>query len=160
MKQLRARARFKLTVDSDRFDGDVYETDADSVSMTLRVGLDNVGDKAAGHTVLNVLVPASHSFFAWSAQNGTRKPPDQDQPLPTSEVLKTPDGPELAAMWITKTVARVALRAGLVTWFIVQVPVPCELPVRVVAQSDDLPDDQEQVKCDRTFHIRRKTATG
>jgi hypothetical protein len=53
LKQLRARARFELKIDSDRFDGDVYETEAPvSANLVLRVVLSNVGDRAAGQAVV------------------------------------------------------------------------------------------------------------
>ena len=70
-----------------------------------------------------------------------------------------PDGSEVAAHYIFKKGARVPLRGGQVAWFMVDAQVPSDTPIRVYAESDDLPDDEDQAQLDRTFHVRRETST-
>jgi hypothetical protein len=157
MKQLRARARFEVTIGTDRFDGDVYETDANTtVTMTLRVGISNVGDKAAGETVVNVLTPASFGELVWSTRSGQRIPA-AERGMPTGDTLTMPDGEEVGAQMIFHTIQRVSMRGRREVWFMVDaVPVPCVVPVAVGVNSDDLPEDEELVLTSRTFYIRRK----
>ncbi len=59
LRELRARARFTITARPLEADPDgVLRTDATRVFVRAEIGLANVGDKAAGPTTLNVLLPA------------------------------------------------------------------------------------------------------
>jgi hypothetical protein len=153
MKQLNARARFELSVDLEHGAGGVIELQPSRPEITFRVSLRNVGDKAAGQTVMNVFAPASASHLVWSNPKGGQLSA-QDDAIATPETLILPDGSEVEARFITKTIPRVALRPGVMTWFTVVVREPSDLPVRVVAQCDDLPDDQEDARCDRLVQVR------
>lgn len=157
MKQLRARARFDLTIGMNRFDGDVHETEASTTVMVFFVGLSNVGDKAASETVLNVHTPASFGQLLWGTQTGESS--SERRGIPTGDTLTMPDGEEVGAQMISRTFQRLSLRGRTEFWFMVDgVPVPCVLPIGVVVNSDDLPDDQEFAWATRTFYVRRKGA--
>ena len=157
IRQLKARANFTLTADVETGaspdDPDLIKVAASAVIVRVRVGISNVGTKAAGPTLLNVLVPALFEDPAWVDHRGVRDGP-KIAPIPTPELLKMPDGREVQAHWIEKKIPRVALRGGQVAWFAVQVGVPTDLPIRIVAQSDDLPDDVTEVVLDKTIRVR------
>jgi hypothetical protein len=158
MKQLQARARFDVTIDTDRFDGDVYETESNTTAtMVFFVGLSNVGDKAAGETVVNVFTPASIGELLWSTRRGERSPAARG--MATGDVLTMPDGEEVGAQMISHAIQRVSMRGRREVWFTVdRVPVPCVLPIAAGVNSDDLPDDQEVAWASRTVQIRQKGA--
>lgn len=76
-EELARRADFELTV---RPTGPgTTEIGLDTARQTARhqqhtlyfeIGIQNTGDRAAHHTVVNVLVPKQHSNLAWSLPNG------------------------------------------------------------------------------------------
>jgi hypothetical protein len=156
VKQLRARARFELKIDTDRFFGDVYETEAfASVSLVVRVGVSNVGDKAAGETIVNVLTPASPGELSWSTASGQKIGAEPGRP--SGDAVTMPGGEEVQAQVVSYVMERVSRRGRREVWFMVEnLPVPSDLPVAVVVNSDDLPDDQDVAFAQRTFHVRSK----
>ena len=153
MKQLGARARFDLAVLLEQgFERGEVSVESGHPEITFRVTLDNVGEKAAGETILNVFAPATNELV-WSTRSGMQLS-SPDDAAATPEKLRLPDGTEVEARMIAKAIPRVARRAGHMTWFTVVVRQPADLHVRVVAQCDDLPDDQENVTADRLLRVR------
>ena len=160
MKQLAARARFEITarVVSGAPDG-AFEIDR-GVSMAMakvEIGLTNTGAKAAGPTALNVLLPGRIRSFAGLTSGGERYGPD---PVATSETLTMQDGTQAEAQWLNADIPRVSNRTPVLrwVWFSVEDRALTRIPLRVKAQSDDLPDDQAEVVLDSVIHVRWREA--
>lgn len=100
LRQLRARARFRLLprpLYPEPDDDGVIRVDASTVRVLVEFGLKNVGDRAAGETVLNVLAPRSVSNFRWSGPRGEETPPDAKPAADTPEELTDADGKTTSA---------------------------------------------------------------
>ncbi len=108
MRDLRARAKFKVkltTVGNDVRDG-VRWTKAGRTAVRVSVGIKNEGDKAAGETLINALVPAHLENVRWAGPGGqaTEEP---KMTTPTEEKLTGSDGTEYDAKFLSRTVPRV-----------------------------------------------------
>jgi hypothetical protein len=159
-RELAKRADFEVTV---RPTGDQYtNVGRDSASLVVRatfvilrfeIGLRNIGQRAAAHTVLNVLAPDSYGDLTWTLSNGGKRENLQAPAMKTSESLEQGRG----SWWISEEIERIALRTPKLRHiaFAVQVPTDGELtvPLRIKAQADDLPDDVEERVKDYTVTV-------
>lgn len=155
MRQLSARARFDLTGDVVRNRSRPFLSTAGGESMrtvVVQIGVTNKGEKAATHTTVNVLAPQSVENLAWCDAKGE---PDPGSPSPaqTSDTLRTAEGDE-ECLWLSKEIARVSLRSPIVSWFTFDAPVGTRVPVRIKADSDDLPDEVPESVIDRVIDLR------
>jgi hypothetical protein len=64
----------------------VIVENATAMLLHVRVGLSNVGDRAAGQMTLNVLVPSIYTDLTWTGAGGQR-PRAASPPAPTAETL-------------------------------------------------------------------------
>jgi hypothetical protein len=160
--ELVKRADFEITVrpvgsayTEIRPDSAALATAAETVHLRFEIGLRNVGQRAATHTVLNVLAAQRYSGLTWTLPNGGAV---DSRPVlaHTSETLEE-DGQE--SVCISDEIERVALRTPRLRHVAFTALVPREgtLPVRlrVKAQSDDLPDDVEEHVKDYVVNITR-----
>ena len=162
LARLRARADFVGTVKfpqaADTGDEVVtLVTEGNSGNIRIEVGLKNEGDRAAGFTVLNLVVPAwARHSVRWSGplgeELGTRSPPAE-----TDEQLTDPAGETTGAVYLALELPRVARRPHYVkfAWlqFDVQPGGERWVPVRFTAQADELPDDIDEISVRRTLRI-------
>jgi hypothetical protein len=149
LAQLRRRARFALTLDVDEAnaDGEVITTsDGPTTGLVVRVGLKNVGERAAGQTTIRVLVPRPVGA-RWT---GTRP---SVVPERTTEQLGVGEN-QVEAWYVTKVLPRVGLRENPVEAVKIGAHVPSELPIRFRADADELAEDDDAV-IDRLFVVRR-----
>ena len=103
LAQLRRRARFSLTLEVDGADADgVIVTQATAIGLVVRVGLTNVGEKAAGQTTMPVFLPRG-SDARWSGAQTTR------DPEPTTELLGVGEN-QVAASYVEKVLPQVGRR--------------------------------------------------
>jgi hypothetical protein len=100
--------------------------------------------------VRNVIVPAVYKNFHWCGPVG-EKIEHAHPPVPTPELMPNPDGRDRAAHYLSRTIDVLSRRSPFQAWatFYVEVPRHGEspetsIPVRVTAESDDLPDAEPE----------------
>jgi len=159
LRRLRARARFVITLQAITSAPAVDIDDDLAVSAPIgqpfdqvfEIGLSNVGDGAAGPTVVNVMVPANVAGFGWTTVGGTMASAQRDA-RETDETLTRGDG-EIPAKWIAYEVSRVSTRTPVLLHFRLTVGATVQrVPIRVKAQCDELPDDVFETTTD--FELR------
>jgi hypothetical protein len=159
MKQLRARAHFKITLtvinaSRPRDDDPLGIMSAVGLTMWSRfeIGVANSGERTAGPTVVNVLVPANLSEFFWSDATG-RKLVDADAPVATSEPLRIDDR-DFGAQWISVELPRVSTRTPRLVWFTCSIASNVnQMPIRIKVEADELPEDGSEVVVDAVFRV-------
>jgi hypothetical protein len=151
MRQLRARARFRLT---PRVLGanerGVIETGGSVRHVRVEIGLKNIGDRAASATVINVVAPRRLESLRWCGPKGEDvTDPALRQTAETAEVLTDVEGRRFEAEYLARELPRVGRKMDYVGWITFAVAVPPEgetsVPLRVTAQADELPDDIQEV---------------
>lgn len=161
MKQLTARADFKLTVERidlpwGKLPPELTGRGASKRILMFRLGVQNSGNRAAGPTILNFIMGPDPEIAYWSTVNGKRKEEDdvpQDvTPTPDEELKGSLDGE--APVYLARIIERVSLK-GVLIFHVVMVVDTHDLEdssfeVRFTAQADELPDDVE----DRSMQIR------
>jgi hypothetical protein len=136
LRQITARADIVLTAGLLPDMGDTYVLQASAAIIRVQIGLQNVGDKAAGETTVEVLLPGGLTGLYWSDRGGTQLPTDSS---PARERLPLPQGGEAAAQLLTRKIARVPRGAPEYLWMMFTVAsAPAEIVVRIKARSDDL----------------------
>jgi hypothetical protein len=155
MKQLTARARFHLTIRvvSAAADG-VFEIVQASISVArIEIRLANTGEKPAGPTTVHLLIPGLLRQFEWER---SELGPLGGNPIASSETLRMPDGGDVSTQVLITQVPRVSNRRPTLLWatFWVDDRSLTEIPVRMKAISDDLPDDQSAEVTDSIVQIR------
>lgn len=159
LKELTARARFDLTLKSPQADDDgVIRTEGSGMWPRLEIGIANLGNKAAGPTTLNVLLPRHLEYARWCGPMG-EDIPDVAPPADTAEVLPDGQGGEVPAMYLTEVLPRVGRRDHPVRWVRFSVHVPdsgqMTIPLRVRASADELSDDESEPLVDVLLRIER-----
>jgi hypothetical protein len=152
MRQLRARARFRLalrTTPAPDDDGVIREN-ATVVNVRIEVILKNEGERAAGDTVVNVVAPR-HVGLRWCGPRGEQLA-DATPAAETPEELADADGRTWSGEYLKLTFPSVTRRAAYSRFAALSVEVPREgvrsVPLKVTAQADELPDDvDEEVEC-------------
>lgn len=158
---LRARAKFKVTlttVGRGMKEG-VRWTKAGRTAVRVSVGIKNEGNKAAGETLINALVPAHLENVRWSGPGGqaTEEP---KATAPTNEKLTGPDGTEYDAKFLSRTLPRVGTKPHHVVYFQfwAETKRPGDsvaVPIRVKVQADEIPDDIEEYVVDHIVRVER-----
>jgi hypothetical protein len=150
LRQLQARAKFQFTVRPTPEPGDdgVIRVDATVACVTVEIGLRNVGERAAGETLVNAIAPRDLREFRWSGPHGEVRPDDSD-PAETREELTDDDGRVYPGQYLDKELPRVTRRPYYVTWVTLMVEVPAQgvrsVPLRFTAEADELPDEEPLV---------------
>jgi len=145
----RGRARFVLTLEAEGASPDgqvVTMSEGPTMQLVVRVGLTNVGEKAARRTTLRVLVPRE-SDAGWVGAE-TKLDPEL-----TAERLSAGEN-QVEAWCVTGVLARVGIRDHRVVALSLGVRVPSEVPIRFRADAAELADDEDSV-IDRLFVVRR-----
>jgi hypothetical protein len=165
LRDLRARAKFKVTlttVGKDVREG-VRWTKAGKTAVRVSVGIKNEGDKAAGETLINALVPAHLENVRWAGPGGqaTEEP---KATTPIDEKLTAPDGTEYDAKFLSCTLPRVGTKPHHVVYFQFYAETrrpgdSAEMPVRVKVQADEIPDDIDEYVVDHVVRVERMTAS-
>lgn len=154
MQQLTARARFDLSIRAldAGADGALEIVGASMANARFAIRLANTGDKASGPTNVEVRVPGSLRNFVWTDAGGTSYEP---RPIASRETLRMPDGRDVTTQLVTTQVPRVSTRTPVVLYimFLVE-PSVTQVPVRIKAGSDDLPDDEGALVHDAIVQIR------
>jgi hypothetical protein len=153
----RARLRVSLTVDPEPDDDGVIRGDGGTIWVRVHIGIKNEGEKAAGPTALNVLIPAGIRYFAWSGPNGDEIPESTRQPQDVPESLP---GWE-RSQYLDLELPRVSLRPHYqktVRFSTPELPDGGELsiPVRAKVQADELPDEIDEVVAKTTLRFARR----
>lgn len=163
LRQLNARAQlspFAYLAGNDELDNIV--SDATRVTALIEVGVANSGDKAAGPTTLIVAAPV-HEDIRWCDAAGRDLPGD---PGISREgiTVPAPSGHGRApveAHYLETELPRISLKSPVVRHVRVNAAVPTEqgrphvVPLRIVARSDDLPDDVDEVRVCWEFEVRK-----
>jgi hypothetical protein len=166
-REQEARARFDVsvrTVDAD--EEGIRWTDANTTTQITRIaiGLKNIGDRPAGETLLNILVPEGLEYARWSGPGG-EEIPDGKQTAPTPELLQDADGEErIASKHLGTTWRRIGMRSHYEKYVTLPVQLPPRetglqqgtVPVRIKVQADELPDDIDEYVIDYTVRVVRR----
>ena len=159
-----ARASFKLSVDivnaDAGTDGGMLTTEGNHAMVRLRIGIENVGDRVAGPTTVNVLLPAQYgggSALRWCDEGGADIP---DGPAPTTTSEQIGNGANTGpAVYLYCNVPTVSVRSPVILFMRFHVgPLrehPIDVPVRIKAQADELPHDIQEVTLDRVVGVRQ-----
>jgi hypothetical protein len=139
MKQLNARARFKLTahaLNAAPVPDSVEVPHRGATSARIQIGLANTGTRAAHATTITVLIPLRIGGFKWTDSGGSSL---LGTPRPIDEEL---DGEPCQSL--TTEISIVKLKASeVVRWVEFRVDRDMhQVPVLIKAQSDDLPGDE------------------
>lgn len=162
LRRSRARARFQLTLQAPSADGDgVIRSEGSHLSLRVEIGIKNVGNLAAGETVVNVLVPRWLDVVGWCGPNGEELKPGRDSLAGTSERLEGFDGTEQEAKYLTTTLPRIGTKPGHVLNVMSFADIPSEgrleIAVRVKVQADEIPDDVEEYVKDAIVGVEKSS---
>jgi hypothetical protein len=165
MNRLRARARFELSIavpgGKEVEPGQwLLVTDGSVVYVRVQLGFKNIGERAAGPSLLNVVVPSGLSDFKWCGPGGE----DVDT---RSHVAQTPerltDGSRdgVPGQYLSMEVARVARRPHHLKFirFAVRLEglnAEVVVPVKFTLQADELPDDVQEEFVTATIRVLQK----
>lgn len=160
LRDVRARARFKLTLRSVWADEDeVMRSRKKAFHALVSIGVKNEGDKAAGETLVNALVPRHLEHVKWCGPNGERSDETSVLTKTDDEKLTSPDGTEYEAMYLSRMLPRVGTKPHHLLHFRfrieMQEPGPLVLPIRVKVQADEMPDDIEDYVKDLMVRVER-----
>jgi len=149
MKQLQARARFTLRLRPLRADDDgVIHTKGSKAYVIVEIGLKNDGNRAAGPTVINVVAPRHLETLRFCGPSGEELPATQ-APAEAAETLVDAQGGRMSSKFLSTELPRVSLRPHYLKFARFPVDVPdqgeANVPLRVTAQADELPDDVSEV---------------
>lgn len=162
-----ARARFDVTVRTvDADDDGIRWTDRNTTTQHTRIGIGvkNVGEKAAGETLVNVVVPRSLEFARWAGPNGEERP-EGKLTAETAELLPDAHGNQtVPSKFGSSTWDRIGLRPYYERFVQFPVDLPpreselsqATVPVRVRVQADELPDDLEEYIVDHLVRVVRR----
>lgn len=160
LRQLTARARFDVTVQAHGADADglLISTEPEE-AVVIAIGISNRrGDKAAGPTVINALVPQGTMGLRWCGPNGEQRPNAPNQLLTTPEPLP---GTEFRSWYLARELERVTRRTVRLVHFAFLMEVPADgeasVPIRVRIESDDLPDEEPEVVQELIVRARRSS---
>ncbi|MEK6276938.1 MAG: hypothetical protein AABM29_02860 [Actinomycetota bacterium] len=153
-RERRARARFRVTLTPHpgRANwGGLILTEGNVMNVRVVVGIKNVGDRAAGATLVNVLVPDHLESVRWCGPNGEDHPDGPGSTAPASgwDVLK--DGErDYPAKYLSRTIPEVGIKPHYALYFTFHVNVPdpgqgeARVPVRAKVQADEIPEDVDE----------------
>jgi hypothetical protein len=125
-------------------------TDVSGAYARLEIGLSNVGDRAAGPTTINVLIPGGVRDFRWASSSG------ELYGAAATMTAETLGGDHRPSQWLSQEIPRVRLRTPELRWVQFQVERGglADIPIRVKAQSDDLPEDDGEKVLNFTVEVR------
>jgi hypothetical protein len=165
MRQLQARARFDVTL-TPQWPADengLIEQDASTTRVTVAIGISNErGDKGAGPTTVNALVPEGIvTGLRWSGPQGEEAIGLSKIILTTPEILIDAEGNEYKAQYLFHELPRVTRRTARLLHLTCDVEIPRHgersVPIRVRVESDDLPDEEPEVVCERMIRVRLRS---
>jgi hypothetical protein len=164
-RERKARARFNVTVRTvDADENGIRWTDADTQHTRIGLGVKNIGDRAAGETLVNVVVPRSLPFARWAGPSGEEMP-DGKVTVDTPELLPDAEGNEtIPSKFLASTFDRVGRRPHYEKFVQFPVELPprdsglrqTTVPGRVRVQADELPDDVGEYVVNYTVHVVRR----
>lgn len=162
LRELRARAKFMVTLSTvgpNVRDG-VRWTDAAKTAVRVSVGIKNDGDKAAGETLINALVPAHLENVRWSGPGG-QEAEEPTVTAPTDEKLTGPDGTKYEAKFLSRTLPRIGTKPHHVVYFqfYAETRRPGDsvaIPVRVKVQADEIPDGLDEYVAEHAVRVERR----
>lgn len=163
LRRINARARLSVFASlAGNDESDSIVSDATWVTARVKIAVANSGDKAAGPTTLIVAAP-NHEDIRWCDAAGRDLP---GEPALSREAITVPapsghGRAPVEAHYLETELPRISLKSPAVRHIRVNVVVPNEqdrshvVPLRIVARSDDLPDDVEEVRVYWEFDVRR-----
>jgi hypothetical protein len=150
LHQLQARARFQLTprpVYPEPDEDGVLRIDATTLQVRVEIGLKNVGNRAAGETVLNVVAPRYLMNFRWSGPLAEELA--VAGPALTAEELTDDQGRVFVGQYLALILPSVTRRSHYARYFVFSIDVPrtgiTSVPFRLTAEADELPDDEPEL---------------
>jgi hypothetical protein len=160
LRKARARARFEVslrTVNSDH-DG-VLRTNANRCAARVEIEIKNAGDRAAGETIVNVLVPREQDLIRWCGPNGEELEEDFGGTASRSDILVGTDGRRVQSKCIQRKLERVGIKPTRLLHFQFNVEVPsagqAAIPIRVRVAADEMPDEVEYYPADHLLRVAR-----
>jgi hypothetical protein len=129
----------------------------------VAIGVRNDGERAAGETLVNVIVPRDLPA-RWS-QAGGEEIPGGDQAAGTHELLPDAKGEmTVESKYLSSTWPRVGLRSDYEKYvqFPVGLPSPesafqqTTVPIRVTVQADEIPDDIKEYVVRHVVRVARR----
>lgn len=163
LAEVQARAKLAVSVSTVNADPDgTLRTDATGVAARIAIEILNEGEKAAGPTLITVLIPRSQTA-EWYQPRGI-DPGEARDLRPVDEVLHDPaTGAELEAHYLSRIISRVPRKATTVTrlevvFYSIGPPPPesgrdsTRTPILVRVEADEIPDD---VDCYERAHELR-----
>jgi hypothetical protein len=162
LRQLGAKARFELTLrilQPEPEDDGVIRA-VGSVRVLVEIGVKNVGQRAAGETLIQVIAPRNIANFRWSGPKGEQRPDLlAGAALETPEELTDDNGTVHLGQYLDRGLERVTRRTYYVAFFVLDVETPPtgvrSVPVRVTAEADELPDDEPEASARWMIRLAR-----
>jgi hypothetical protein len=153
MKQLNASAEFLLSVGLAYTGGprtDTVHVHGGGLTIArVEIGINNMGTKSARATTLTVIAPAPVQGFDWTNSQGEK----EGDPAVISTTHNRLPGINLCVN-LFKQIDLVKRRTPSVHWVQIKVDdrMP-EIPIRVTAHSDDLPEDAPEASVDFILRV-------
>ena len=122
----------------------------------VEIGLKNTGERAARHTIVNLVAPRWLEELSWAEPGGSPKRGDARPPASTpDERLTDASGQEHSGIYLTEAPPLIGRRPAYVRYARFLLPSGVEsIPFRAVAQSDDLPEEVFEVREDFLLRLR------
>ena len=157
LRQLQAHADFAVTAELLPDGGDTYILTATAAILRVQVGLQNTGDREAGETRVEVLVPGGLRNVEWTDSRGARLDRLSTSPGLSEERLPLPQGGEAPAQVLSMKLPRVPRNAPEQLWIMFQVEsAPAEILLRIKARSDDLAEGNNPVVHEFPIHVHAR----
>jgi hypothetical protein len=160
MREVHAHAEFDIrlrTVGAD--DDGVLRTTETRVAVRVEVLAKNVGKKAAGQTLMNVIVPREVDSLRWTGARGEEVKVKGNGTGEEEEPLGHPDGRELPAVWLSAATKRFGKNLTRPAYFQFYVKIPdcgeIVIPVAVKVHAEEIPGEREHYQADHLVRVRR-----
>lgn len=164
LRRLRARAEFGLTIKTvDADEHGIRWTSADTQITRVEIGIKNKGKRAAGETVLNVIVPRNLEYARWAGPGGQEVEGVNSATAKADELLTDETGAEQPAMYLSQGIPRISTKPHYLRFVTFPVELPPRdapiqgrtIPIRVTIQADEIPDEVEEYSATHLVRVRR-----
>jgi hypothetical protein len=160
IQRSKARARFVVKLRAPRAEPDgVLRTPGTAYAARVEIGIKNDGEKGAGETLINAVMPRHVDRVRWCGPNGEELDLS-DMVSETDEVLHSSDGQEFEGQYLARKVDGIGRRPHHVVFFQFYVNVPDDgmvlVPIRVRVQAEELPEDIEEYVVDYEVRVERQ----
>jgi hypothetical protein len=163
VKNLTARADFKLWIRPGGNSPETIETVLTRTPLEWLIEVENIGGKAARQVAFVFTAPRSVANLRWVELEGDALLSERGGAHEVASALTASDGSEIPAQAVTKIAAYIGRTTSRYSRVSCEVSLPnvgaeVRLPVRVKVTTDDLPDGVERVAATAEVVVRRVEA--